>query len=971
MVFIKIKYKKLSLDVLKKLIILFIFFCGSISAQTPVHFSTKDGLPSNNVYDVLEDKNGFIWFATNRGLSKFNGKNFKNFTLKDGLPHNNIWQLEIDQKDRLWYLSKSKYQGYVQNDSIYKFKTEDNRVISPRLYQYDEKVHMLSFTHYTFNEKEFKNKYKKGGALKKYKNALFLKEKYKLNYIHPSHFSNNYIGFSNKKMIIYNESLQLIKQLKTNFDIAIDKLKSREGVVIYHNHIAVINHNKGILFLNHKNLEYKYYSYKKLINNDLGAIEVNSKVTKNDIQITADNYLLIFNHQSELKEKIQLPKNIHFKRAFRDSKGNIWMVSGTGTGVHLLSKAQLATSYILQNEPTKRIGKINNNVLVGVEGKGIYQLNKQPKYLPKFNKLKGKIYQIGNNIISADIESYIIDNSNVSELFFRTQYRNNNYVTFKDFLKHNDSIYTITSFDIAVANNKTHKGRSIQHKIGLFEMELFKNEIYTGGSDGLWKLQNDSLIRPVNHSDISIKSLTKDNDFLYVGTDGRGVYVYNKKAVIPLKNTDDFIIQRIRKKDNKLWLATQKGVVEVAINKEDIANSKIVNQFLEADGLLQNNTNDIYIKNDTLYALSDIGIAKLNTKSNIYKQKPNLYFKTYEPKTIITTNDSRNISQTFGVKSFSNQKNIKYEYRLLPTQQNWQPTKTQTLNFSNLSPNNYTLQVKATDQHFNTAIKLHSIIVEPFWYETIWAKIFYGIASIIALLLVFKLIQRQIKKQEQVKAEREKRIAGLELQALRSQMNPHFVHNSLNAIQYFIQRNEVEQSEDYLAKFSKLVREFFEYSRRQTIAVKDEISLLKNYLEIEKLRFEEKLSFIIKVDKKLDIEEQIIPSMILQPLVENAVNHGIFHKKENGTVKIYFQFIDEDTFVVKVEDDGIGMEKSKQIYKRSTKNYQSRSSAVLQERLKLLQQSKDWQIAYSINDLSKNSNQTGTLVRIQFKQITL
>ena len=212
-------------------------------------------------------------------------------------------------------------------------------------------------------------------------------------------------------------------------------------------------------------------------------------------------------------------------------------------------------------------------------------------------------------------------------------------------------------------------------------------------------------------------------------------------------------------------------------------------------------------------------------------------------------------------------------------------------------------------------------------------------------------------------------MAGLEPQGLRSQMNPHFVHNSLNAIQYFIQRNEVELSEDYLVKFSKLVRLFFEYSRKQTLTIEEEVTLLENYLQIEKLRFEEKLSYSINIDKKIDKEELQIPSMLLQPILENAVNHGLFHKKENGLVTVDFKYIDYNTYKVTIKDNGIGIKKAKEFYKNSVKNYQSSSTIVLQERLSLLQKSKHWEIEYSIEDLSKtNKGEQGTEVNISFKK---
>ncbi|WP_233269822.1 sensor histidine kinase [Polaribacter sp. L3A8] len=206
----------------------------------------------------------------------------------------------------------------------------------------------------------------------------------------------------------------------------------------------------------------------------------------------------------------------------------------------------------------------------------------------------------------------------------------------------------------------------------------------------------------------------------------------------------------------------------------------------------------------------------------------------------------------------------------------------------------------------------------------------------------------------------------LELKALRGQMNPHFVHNSLNAIQYYIQQNDVETSENYLAKFSKLMRQFFDYSRRKTISLSEEISLLENYLQIEKLRFEEKLVYEIKVDAKLDIEEEYMPSMILQPLVENAINHGLFHKQGNGKVSVEFKYIDKNCFKVTVIDDGIGLEKAKKLNNSIKNKKSSHSSAVLSERLHFLNESSHWNVTYKIIDRSVNSGKTGTEVSLLF-----
>ena len=243
--------------------------------------------------------------------------------------------------------------------------------------------------------------------------------------------------------------------------------------------------------------------------------------------------------------------------------------------------------------------------------------------------------------------------------------------------------------------------------------------------------------------------------------------------------------------------------------------------------------------------------------------------------------------------------------------------------------------------------------------------------SIGIIIFVNAIVARKnaiIESQSRADKELLQKLNLLELSALRSQLNPHFIHNSLNSIQHFIQQKEVEVSENYLTKFSKLIRLFFEYSRRQTVTVKEEIALIENYLQIEQLRFEDKLHFTLMVDENIEEEEQVLPSMLLQPLVENAINHGLFHKEGKGHVSILFNYLNKSTIKIIIEDDGIGIIKSKELYVKSSKNYQSRSSAVLQERIELLNQTGNWKIEYEILDLSEIKNSSGTQVSLIINQ---
>ena len=331
-------------------------------------------------------------------------------------------------------------------------------------------------------------------------------------------------------------------------------------------------------------------------------------------------------------------------------------------------------------------------------------------------------------------------------------------------------------------------------------------------------LENDSLANPNIKNRLlntSILDFLSTKDGLLVGTDGRGLYLYNNKEVIHLKNTDDLSIQKIIKKEDVLWLATQKGVFKVTLELNNLTNSKITDAFYEEDGLLENNTNDIYLEDNFLYAASDLGLAKIDISNPIYQKKPKLYFKTAKDTLQFEGGTNNNIPISFAVLDYVNQENYDYSYRLLPNQEKWSSTYTRNLNFSNLSPNFYTLEVKTTDHHGNQSIANQYIEVIPTWWQTVWAKFGFVLLAAAFFCGLLKFFQLQIQKRAYEKSQQEKRIAGLELQALRSQMNPHFVHNSLNAIQYYIQRSEIDLSEKYLVKFSKLIRLFFEYSRKQ------------------------------------------------------------------------------------------------------------------------------------------------------------
>lgn len=255
----------------------------------------------------------------------------------------------------------------------------------------------------------------------------------------------------------------------------------------------------------------------------------------------------------------------------------------------------------------------------------------------------------------------------------------------------------------------------------------------------------------------------------------------------------------------------------------------------------------------------------------------------------------------------------------------------------------------------------------------------YFIGSVVVLLLLLLTFLTYFKQQKtkrkneliasELKATQkqlalEKQYRTSELKALKSQMNPHFVFNALNSIQDYILSNERNLASDYLGKFSDLVRRYLKFSDELSITLSDEVDSLKLYLELEQLRFEEHLQTTFKVDETLDIEHIRIPTMLIQPYVENAIKHGLLHKK--GTSKLQVQFLNYDENFVQciVEDNGIGRKKASEIKAKQLRFHKSFALKANQSRLELLNYKSKHKIAVDIEDLGHVDNPKGTRVTI-------
>ena len=323
---------------------------------------------------------------------------------------------------------------------------------------------------------------------------------------------------------------------------------------------------------------------------------------------------------------------------------------------------------------------------------------------------------------------------------------------------------------------------------------------------------------------------------------------------------------------------------------------------------------------------------------------------------------------SFSAINYETRSYLKYYYRLLPSQKEFQEVGTGKFNLRGMPMGRHTLELKIENRHKEAFVKTIKFRIKPRIYEFWWFYPFLAFAAIVLAFFYFRHQKIARTNKDIFKLKKKEELTSFKLEALRSQMNPHFVFNSLNAIQYYINESEIELSEKYLVRFARLIRQYFNLSTEKEITLNKEVELLETYLSLEEMRFSSKLRYSITIDKQLNLRTNVIPTMLIQPIVENAVNHGVFHRAGDGEVNILFHFVNENSFKVIVQDNGVGIENAKEIKRKSLNRDVSKSSEIFKQRLSLLIESKTWEISHETKNMTSDSIFPGTVVTILIKR---
>jgi ligand-binding sensor domain-containing protein len=332
------------------------------------------------------------------------------------------------------------------------------------------------------------------------------------------------------------------------------------------------------------------------------------------------------------------------------------------------------------------------------------------------------------------------------------------------------------------------------------------------------------------------------------------------------------------------------------------------------------------------------------------------------------------ISVEFASLVYNTPEKLRYYYQLEGIDKDWVlSSQQQAVHYHQLPPGNYTFRVKCIDRdglYSETSLPLTIRITPPFW-KTGW---FRGLLALTAIALALLLMYRQKirrKEKEQLRIDYERRIAAMEMNILRAQMNPHFIFNSLNSINTFILKNDQENASEYLHKFSSLVRLILDNSRNDWISLDNELKALELYLDLELARFGHTFSYTISVANEIKTNAVMVPPLIIQPYAENAVRHGLTQRKEPGGKLAISISKAGDSLQIEISDNGIGRAAAAKLDSKINKLHsQSHGMTITKERLGIVNDVYNVKAGVEVTDLMDEQNQpagTSILLTIQFK----
>ncbi len=932
------------------------------------NYTTDDGLPSPEVHYCLEADQGFMWFATDNGISRFDGYEFKNYGPREGLENPVVFNLQKDSKGRIWIGTMNGALYYLENDTIHpfdqNFKIKELNIYSDILRGFyidslDNKylsiggIGILKFypngdlNHVEIQNKEashffiqIQNNWMFGGERKNFKNKSHVEMYFKPN------------------IEIHTDSISLV-----NLPIKVSRKSPYSNswrIRLNHEHDLSYQHKYLIEFKNGQPIWSKPYPFDTQLKDVMilpeGEILLGF-VKKGGIHLYENLTALKAGHFE------QYLSGISVSHIFKDSKGAFWL-SSIENGIFYCpdikqriydKSAGLSTDYVSAFD-----FKDDQETFVGLRDGNVFKFNDKKPSLKRLPENPGQfiVYDLLYDhtreelwVTSGDV-AYLKNGAwNTIPKYNFAQKKINIFDKKMTFGRNKNRLWGTSHFGSGVLDLEKKEG----YKIGIdagYTKRTFRiwedqsQRIWVANINGLFEYKNHQMIQPEPFfAPFSIRAEDigeLEDGTLVIGTKGAGVLFWKdsllRQVTIEHGLAADMIENVYVDAAQNIWVGTLKGLNK--INRRDTTFE--VKTFTILHGLPSNEINGVKIKGDEIWIATTKGLIKWKEPvQDTFSKKPLIAQVLVNNKQVnwSAKNEFSHLNNNFTFQyltiNFRSQGKINYRYRL--NGEAWTITRSRSVNFARLSSDLYQFEVQAQneDGYWSTSSFYNFEIKSPFWKRN-W---FITLGIIFFSFLMWIFYRTRIKNLRKAEATKQE-ISDLQNAALRAQMNPHFIFNCLNSIQNLINNDDKENASRYLVRFAKLIRTTLKSSVNKTISLYDEIGLLESYLELEKLRFKEKFNYQIEVDSKLDQYDVDLPPMLIQSYVENAVVHGFAQREYGGELRIQFQHKDQQLEVT-IEDNGIGYYHSKKNRTPKNQGHQSFGMSISNQRIALMNTSNE------------------------------
>jgi ligand-binding sensor domain-containing protein len=939
----------------------FLFANAQFDSPQPTfyNYSIAEGLPSSETYFVHQDKKGYIWICTDRGVVRYNGYKMRVFTEKDGLPDNVVFKIYEDYKGRLWFLTYNGLLSYWDGSRIvpYRYNNLVKKYLGGDITTY--KSLSVDKNDNVLYSAEYKGivSISASGKMKKIaykpKNSLFF---------YPS--GNDWLV--SVPMIADQEIDIDVYQVKNGIP---DFIKKIPHTYIF-NGISIRNHS----FLRMDDIVFHLVGsniISKTIPNLIGLSVDPENIwycTKNGVYKES-----IGNSGKNKRSKNYLPSNT-VTSVCKDQEGGYWF-STIGKGVYYSPNMEI-TAYRnhFEDEFNIVLGtcKVKNEVFFSNKY-GIYRLNNK-LVVPNLNQKGQTRLDVYEEHLYESLTSFVPHNlpSNSKKGFtgYVDAFCNNESVLFAS----NDIVrWKFNGKSESLYFHISDKSVSAQHYFHAI-MEDEKKRVFTGNNNGLFEVKNQLLYTHL-FKDLRFKHRVSDLDYHPIwkgiaGTRGIGIYFFDNYKIIQQITTkegllDDQINSIFVDDSGIIWICSNKGLNRISKDQ----NGKItVKGMTMQNGLPSNEVNRVFAKNSEIWVATKNGLAHIPATYDwsIKRLKNQLsidYLETKEQR----VNDFKQLISfpakleylkiTLASSNFKTGKDKKIRYRYAHSD-DWLYTTDGELILTKPASGDYELEISYLNEFglwSKPEVMCRFSIDNPFYFKW-YAVVLYIVLTALVVVFFFKRRIKQIQRKNQ----QQKNMQQLERKALQAQMNPHFIFNSLNSIQSFLLYEENEKAERYLLKFAQLIRQTLNNSRVSYITIEAEIDTLRKYLELEQMRFKDKFTFSISVQLQPDQMLLGIPPMLIQPFVENAVLHGFKSMQSGGEITVSFASLSTNRLMCVIQDNGIGREEAGKHNKKTT--HPSFGTKITAERLFAYQQKNRDEFKIEIIDLKENGHPAGTKV---------